>query len=65
LTPEEKSTGWYAPDSEPGSSVNVINGKIVSYVQMRDTYRDEFVGNSNWHDKEYVENWWENIRHAN
>lgn len=62
LSDIEKATGWYAPESLPGSSANVINGRIVSYVQMRDTYRREFFGNPLWHDKNYVDSWWEEIR---
>lgn len=40
LTSEEKRTGWYAPESEPGSSANVINGKIVTHGQALQAYRD-------------------------
>lgn len=62
LTDEEKDKGWYAPQSEPGSSANVINGRIVSHRQMRETYRKEFKDNPLWSDKSYVDNWWENVR---
>lgn len=64
LTVDEKRTGWYAPESEPGSSANVIAGRVVSHVQARDTYRAEFVGNPLWHDKNYVDEWWSEIRKA-
>ena len=62
LTPREEETGWYAPDEPPGSSANVINGKIVSYVQARSAYRKEFVGNPLWSDKKYVDDWWARLR---
>ncbi len=62
LTAEEESKGWYAPDAEPGSSANVIGGRVVSHVQMRDTYQREFRGNLMWHDDEYVAYWWRDIR---
>lgn len=62
LTPDENRTGWYAPASEPGSSANVINGRVVGYVEMRDTYRQEFVGNPLWHDEKYVDEWWRKTR---
>lgn len=58
LTAEEERTGWYAPNAEPGSSANVIGGRIVSHVQARETYRQEFQDNPLWHDKKYVDDWW-------
>jgi len=57
LSDDEKRTGWYGPNSEPGSSANVIGGKVVSHIQARAAYRAEFTGNPLWHDKKYVENW--------
>jgi len=62
LSTDEQRTGWYAPESEPGSSVNVIGGRIVSHVQMRETYRQEFVGNPMYEVPGYVENWFDEIR---
>ena len=62
LSEDEKKHGWYAPDSAPGSSANVINGRIVSHVQAREAYRREFVGNPLWHDKKYVDDWWKKQR---
>lgn len=62
LTKEENDCGWYKPNSEPGSSANVIAGRIVSHVQARDTYQREFYANPKWEDKEYVDNWWEKTR---
>lgn len=59
---EEKRTGWYAPGSEPGSSANVINGRIVSHVQAHEAYRQEFVGNPLWSDEKYVDDWWKKLR---
>jgi len=64
LTADELKAGWYAPASEPGSSVNVIGGRIVSHVQARDTYQREFTGNMLWHDKAYVDDWWAKQRGA-
>ncbi len=62
LTPREEKHGWYGPNSKPGSSANVIGGKHVSHVAMRETYKDEFTGNTLWYSKTYVSNWWKNIR---
>lgn len=64
LSEEEERTGWYAPGAEPGSSANVIGGRVVSYVQARETYRQEFVGNAMWFDKAHVAEWWEKARSA-
>ena len=62
LTKQETNCGWYAPGAEPGSSANVIGGKVVGYVEALREYRDEFTGNMMWHDKNYVENWWQRLR---
>lgn len=62
LTPEEEKSGWYAPGAEPGSSANVIAGRVVSHVQMRETYRREFVGNPLHADEKYVADWFEKTR---
>lgn len=62
LTENEKVTNWYAPNSEPGSSANVIDGKIVSHRQMKRAYVAEFTGNPLWHDKAYVDEWYRKIR---
>lgn len=42
LSQKEKETGWYAPDSEPGSSANVINGVIVDHKTMELVYRANY-----------------------
>lgn len=62
LTAAEKQTGWYSPNSEPGSSANVIGGKHVSHKQMLAAYKEEFTGNSLWEDKDYVDDWYDKIR---
>lgn len=62
LTDREKDTGWYAPKSQPGSSANVIGGKIVSHVQMRRAYREQFYGNPIYDWPGEVEKWFEEIR---
>jgi len=64
ITKVENDCGWYKPNTEPGSSANVINGRIVSYIQMRDAYQREFYANQKWHDKDYVEDWWEKTRNG-
>lgn len=64
LSDREKSTGWYAPNSEPGSSANVIGGKIVSAEVMRAEYRREFVDNPAYEEPGAVENWFADMRKA-
>jgi len=62
LTEEENKTGWYKPGSAPGSSANVINGKVVSADLMEAEYKKEFTDNPLWHDKKYVEDWHKKTR---
>lgn len=62
LTEVERKFGWYAPDEEPGSSANVIGGRVVSHVQARGTYQAEFAGSPLWHDEQYVADWWAETR---
>lgn len=62
LTPEEKKTGWYRPASEPGSSANVIGGRVVSHKVAEAVYRAEFTGNPLYHVPGYVDEWWEKLR---
>ena len=65
LSPREMDCGWYAPGAEPGSSANVIGGRIVSHVPARRAYQDEFCGNPLWHDKAHVDDWWQKQRARN
>lgn len=62
LTEREKETGWYRPGREPGSSANVIGGKVVSHVQMKAAYQNEFAGNPMYDWPGEVEKWLEEIR---
>ncbi len=62
LTEQEKKTHWYAPGQPPGSSANVIGGKVISHRIMREAYRREFVGNSLYHWPGYVADWWKRVR---
>ena len=64
LTRDEIRTGWYAPGSEPGSSVNVLGGRIVSHVQARSAYRQTFEGNPLYDVPGVVEDWWAGQRVA-
>ena len=62
LSEDENRTGWYAPGRSPGSSANVIGGKVVSHQVMRATYRAEFSGNPMWYDRGFVEDWFKKLR---
>ncbi|MDK4729363.1 hypothetical protein [Rhizobium phaseoli] len=62
LSEDERRTGWYRPGAEPGSSANVIGGKIVGHATAKRVYRDEFYNNPRWEDKDYVANWWADQR---
>ena len=62
LTDTELKTGWYAPRSEPGSSANVLNGKIVSHIQMKAAYRERFAGNLDYGIPGMVYEWFNSSR---
>jgi hypothetical protein len=62
LTKREEDTGWYAPESDPGSSANVIGGQHVSHRVMKAIYQAEFKDNPLWHDRAHVDDWWANVR---
>lgn len=62
LTTRERETNWYAPGSEPGSSANVVAGRIVSHQTMRTLYRAEFTGNPDYEKPGAVEDWRERTR---
>lgn len=62
LSADEKRTGWYGPDSDPGSSANVIGGKVVPHHQMINAYYGKFAGNPEYEKPGAVEDWFEQIR---
>lgn len=62
LSEQEKKVGWYGPASEPGSSANVIGGKIVSHRVMDAEYREQFAGNPDYLIPGAVEEWRAEIR---
>jgi len=57
LTEIEAMCGWYAPHSEPGSSANVIAGKIVDHKTALLHYRDKWEGNAEYEWPGAVEEW--------
>lgn len=65
LTAQETATGWYAPESEPGSSANVIDGEIVSVARMQQAYHAQFTGNPDYHREGVVAQWFEQVRQPN
>ena len=58
LSADEQRTGWYGPGAEPGSSANVIGGKIVSHRTAKDAYQQAFEGNPLYDLPGYVDEWW-------
>ncbi len=62
LTEVETKHGWYAPESEPGSSANVIGGRIVGHKEMNLIYRSTFTDNPEYEVPGVVEEWRETIR---
>lgn len=39
LSEAEETLGWYAPGAKPGSSANVLDGKIVGHKEALEVYR--------------------------
>lgn len=64
LSDAEKATGWYAPGKEPGSSANMIGGKIVSHRVMKKAYHDQFSRNPMYDWPGEVEKWFAENRKA-
>lgn len=54
LTDEEKKTGWYGPHSEPGSSANVVNGKIVTAQEAKQVYEDFYPFSSSDEGRDFI-----------
>lgn len=63
LTEDEKRTRWYAPHSEPGSSANVIHGKVVTAEHMQSVYRDANQKHpESFETEESAQAWFQNLR---
>lgn len=58
LSAVERLCGWYGPGEQPGSSANMINGKIVTAKTAQDAYHNHFEDNPLYHKEGYVEAWW-------
>lgn len=65
LSKQERRRGWYAPGQEPGSSANVVDGKIISHREMESLYKSTFTGNPDYEIEGYVEDWFERMRKSN
>ncbi|HCF3663708.1 TPA: hypothetical protein NID01_000534 [Pseudomonas aeruginosa] len=64
LTDREKELGWYAPGSEPGSSANVVDGRVVCHQEMRARYRRAFYGNPTYDIPGAVQQWLDETRRS-
>lgn len=62
LTEQEIEVGWYGPDTEPGSSANVIGGKIVTAEEMLTVYNEQWTANPLYEVDGAVERWRVDIR---
>lgn len=62
LTDREQNTGWYEPGSLPGSSANVVSGKVVSHNVAKQLYQERFTGSADYDKPGYVEQWWKDLR---
>lgn len=58
----DPKTGWYPPASPPGSSANVLDGKIVSASEMKGAYHARFAGSPDYDTPGTVEEWFNSHR---
>lgn len=58
----DPQTRWFPPGEMPGSSANVIGGKLASVNEATAAYRAAFAGNPLYDVPGVVEAWWEQQR---
>lgn len=66
-TPDDKAridpkTGWFPPGELPGSSANMVNGKLATVKETRAAYHQQFAGNPLYDAPGVVETWFRNQR---
>lgn len=62
MTEIERKLGWWSPEHGPGSSANVIGGKVVGHAEMLDAYRTAFVNNPIYDEPGVVQQWFQDVR---
>lgn len=65
----DPKTGWYPPGDPPGSSANMIGGKLATVAETRDAYHARFApdpvtGTTDYDQPGVVEEWWAGQRSA-
>lgn len=52
-------TGWFPPGSIPGSSANMIGGRLATADETRAAYHDRFAGSPDYHEPGAVAAWFD------
>lgn len=60
----DTKTGWFPPseDPRPGSSANMIAGRLATVGETRTLYQARFAGSPDYDTPGVVEAWWQNQR---
>jgi hypothetical protein len=53
----DQKTGWFPPKSAPGSSANMIGGRLATVEETRVAYHARFAGNPDYHEPGAVDAW--------
>lgn len=64
LARRDPKTGWFPPGSAPGSSANMIDGRLATVGEASDAYHARFAGSSDYGRPGCVEQWWAQQRHT-
>lgn len=51
------NTGWFPPGEPPGSSANMIDGRLATVEETKAAYRDRFTGSPDYEVPGVVEDW--------
>lgn len=58
----DPKTGWFPPNSQPGSSANMVDGKLATAKETEAAYKAQFSNNPLYHVKGIVEDWFKRQR---
>lgn len=56
----DPKTGWFPPsdDPVPGSSANMVGGRLATVAEAKSAYHDRFAGSPDYDVPGRVEDWW-------
>lgn len=53
----DPKTGWFPPDSRPGLSANMIDGRLATVAETKVAYHARFAGSPDYNEPGAVEEW--------